>query len=74
MATRANPREDMDLLYLSVGVVAFSIIAIIAFVYGYSDAFYLLAVIAIVLGFYMLRRLSVQKEEQQVERKTPRQR
>ena len=64
----------MDLLYLSVGVVAFSIIAIIAFVYGYSDAFYLLAVIAIVLGFYMLRRLSVQKEEQQVERKTPRQR
>ena len=44
----------MDLLYLSVGVVAFSIIAIIAFVYGYSDAFYLLAVIAIVLGFYML--------------------
>jgi 4-hydroxybenzoate polyprenyltransferase len=73
MATRANPREDMDLLYLSVGVVAFSVIAIIAFVYGYSDAFYLLAVIAIVLGFYMLRRLSVQKEEQ-VERKTPRQR
>ncbi len=73
MATRANPREDMDLLYLSVGVVAFSIIAIIAFVYGYSDAFYLLAVIAIVLGFYMLRKLSVQKEEQ-VERKTQRQR
>ena len=73
MASRANPREDMDLLYLSVGVVAFSIIAIIAFVYGYSDAFYLLAVIAIVLGFYMLRRLSVQKEEP-AERKAQRQR
>jgi 4-hydroxybenzoate polyprenyltransferase len=54
--------KERKSLYLSISVIALTIIAIAAFImYGSGYIFYIIAVITIILGFYMSRYIS--KEE-----------
>lgn len=54
-----NPDQEKQLIMVSLGVVLFSIVAIIVFIIGASQIlFYLFALIAIGLGFYLSYTLS----------------
>ena len=66
-----NAKPDEQRLFLvSMGVVLFSILAVIIFILNISQVvFYLFALIAIVLGFYLSRSLSITGKEQKPERK-----
>lgn len=58
--------SEKNSLYAAIGVLVLSILAIISFFYlGSSIVFYILAVLAIVFGFYMLRRVSLEAKQAQ---------
>ncbi len=63
MASRTISKEETAAMYLSIGVLALSIVAIVVFVYGYVDVFYVIAIVAVALGFYFVRRLSRQSSK-----------
>jgi membrane protein implicated in regulation of membrane protease activity len=59
-------REELRLVYMSIAIIALSIIAIILLAYGVNGIiFYVVAIIAIALGFYMARSISSQRPETQ---------
>ncbi len=63
-----NANEDMRPVLVALGVVILSILAIVAFaIAGAGIAFYVLAIIAICLGFYMSYLL---REEERGTKKT----
>ncbi len=64
-----DKNEEMKLLAVAIGVVFFSILAIVLFLVNVQVAFYASAVIAIVLGFYLSRTLSKSGSAQKQERK-----
>ncbi len=56
--------EELRLVYMSIAIIALSIIAIILLAYGVNGIiFYVVAIIAIALGFYMARSISSQRPE-----------
>jgi membrane protein implicated in regulation of membrane protease activity len=58
-------QEEGVLLFVSLGVVLFSILAVVLFILNIMTAFYVAAVLAIVLGFYLSRNLSNMERNQQ---------
>jgi len=57
--------EEEKLLFVSIGVVFFSVMAVALFMLNIQIAFYLSALLAIALGFYLSRSLSRADREQQ---------
>lgn len=58
--------QERTLMLLSVGVVLCSILAVIIFVVGASQIlFYIVAVIALALGFYLSYSLRQENEQKQ---------
>ena len=51
-------QEEERLLFVSIGVVFFSVLAVVLFMLNIQIAFYISALLAIVLGFYLSRSLS----------------
>ena len=58
-------QEEEKLLFISMGVVFFSILAVILFILNIQIVFYISALLAIALGFYLSRSLSNAGKEQQ---------
>ena len=59
-------QDEAKLLFVAIGVIAFSILAVVLFILGIQILFYLSALLAIGLGFYLSRSLSnADREEQQ---------
>ncbi len=50
--------EEKKSLVIAIGIVVLTIVAFLAFVYGGGVLFYIIALIAIILGFYMAYRVS----------------
>ena len=62
--------DDEALLLISVGVVLFGLLTIVAFILDAGHAiFYVFAAITIVMGLYMARSLAKEKKENTSERK-----
>lgn len=57
--------EEERLLFVSIGVVFFSVLAVALFILNIQVVFYLAALIAIGLGFYLSRSLSNADRDQQ---------
>ncbi len=53
-----KPEEERKLLFVSMGVVLFSVLAIVLFLMGITLLFYISALLAVALGFYLSRSLS----------------
>ena len=66
--------HEMRAFIFSVGVVVFSVLAIIALVLSATELFYLLAVLAIALGIYMAYHVSKAPARTQQETKGQRKR
>lgn len=71
MLGTADPKE-MRMVYLSASVLGLSIIAIIFLIFGYTLIFYVVAVLAIVVGYYFARGISDQKNPDQAPKKRQR--
>ncbi len=57
--------DEMRLVYLSLSIIALTIIAIALLAYGVNGIpFYAVAIIAIALGFYMARSIAAQSPEE----------
>ena len=62
--------DDHKLFLVSIGVVLSSILAVMTFILNISQiAFYLFAILAIALGFYLSRSLSNEGKAQRPERR-----
>lgn len=65
--------DEKQLITVSIGVVAFSIAAFVVLLSGINQAvFYVIAVIALLLGFYLSYNLSRQGREERQSRKPAR--
>ena len=53
--------KEMRTFYLSASVLGFSIIAIVFLAFGYTIIFYVVAILAIIVGYYFARSLPEQK-------------
>jgi membrane protein implicated in regulation of membrane protease activity len=51
-------QEEEKLLFVSIGVVFFSVLAVVLFMLNVQIVFYISALLAIALGFYLSRSLS----------------
>ena len=69
MGMPSKQQDETMLLWSAVGIVLFSIIAIIVFILGNSILFYIAAIIAIVLGFYLSRTLAASDKDLRKESK-----
>jgi hypothetical protein len=59
---RITDPAELRMVYLSVVVVALSVVAIVVFAYGYNGIiFYAIALAAIAVGFYMSRSMSASR-------------
>ncbi len=58
-------QEEERLLFISIGVVFFSVLAVILFILNIQIVFYVSALLAIALGFYLSRSLSNADRDQQ---------
>ena len=59
-------QDEAKLLFVAIGVIFFSVLAVVLFILGIQILFYLSALLAIGFGFYLSRSLSnAGREEQQ---------
>ncbi len=62
--------EEKKSVAIALGIVVLTIAAFVAFIYGVESLFYVVALLAIALGFYMAYRVSL--ESKQKKQKLPR--
>ncbi len=54
-------RNEMRMVYISMSVLGFSIIAIIFFLFGYTIIFYVFAILTVIVGYYFARSIPGQQ-------------
>lgn len=70
----SKKQDEERLLFVSIGVVFFSVLAIALFLMNLLLFFYISTLAAIALGFYLSRSLSATESEEQNKPATKRQR
>jgi uncharacterized membrane protein YfcA len=59
----AKQQDEKSLLFIAIGIIVFSILAVIFLIANIQPLFYVSAILAILLGFYMSHSLSKPKEQ-----------